>query len=252
MNRVDEGAPWRRRLAAACAVSMVVVVVASAGLRHLADAASWAGALPALRAAHRAAATLVLVGAWLLLAIAWRARRRSDVFASAALVAVGLALAVVGVAAGASRAPLVVTVNQLGGFVMLALCVGLAVPGVAGLGRVAWAACALALMQMATGALASASGTRDCGIATGCTELAVLHRGTGVLLALGLIGLAAYAHWERRSAAGRWLAAAVAGLLVAGLGAAGMGPASSGIVLLHGVLAALTLACLGLLARRAP
>ena len=239
-----------RRTAMLCAALMLVVVTASAFLRHHGGTpalqAAWANELAAARMAHRIAATLMLLGAVALLWLARRAREGAAAHQATALLGVALLLSAVGVAGGASRAAPVVLVNLLGGFAMLALCVRLAA-GTArnGSGRAAVWLLALVVLQAAGGAVASTQALAQCGLLTECSAFAVLHRASGVLLALVLIAWGARTAWRDQ----RWEGAAMAliawMLLMVGLLAAGLGSLSiPALVVVHNVLAATALAVL--------
>jgi heme A synthase len=241
------------QLARVCVALMGVVVIASAFLRlHGANAAlasAWADELGLARAVHRIAATLVLLGA---LVMWWLARRDGR---ARALVAVGLALSVLGVVAGASRAAPVVVLNLIGGLAMLALCAALATPlphaaaptqaADGGTRSIARALLAVVFVQAAGGAWASATASADCGFVAGCGALPLAHRTAGVLIASTLIVFGARIAWRE----GRVSAAALAllaflsllvGLLGAGLGTAGM-PV---LAVVHNALAAATVVTL--------
>jgi cytochrome c oxidase assembly protein subunit 15 len=181
-----------RRIALLCAVLLAAVTSLSAFLRHSAaglgcqpwpacyaqgdrTAASGAGvpgatAIGAARLAHRITATLSLLGA-IALAVLSMARTpmlRREAALSAALLALALALALLGVFTPGARVPAVAMANLLGGFVMLALAVRLAGPSSpVRLGPPAIAVVGLLLAQIASGALVSAS---HAGLA--CTDLA--------------------------------------------------------------------------------
>jgi heme A synthase len=222
--------PDLRRLrgcARLCLLGMGLVVLASAFLRHhgasAALQAAWAGELAWARALHRAAATAVLLGAIVMVVLAWRARRvaptaaRSPLAGSLALLGVALLLSAVGLAGGASRAAPVVLLNLMGGLAMLALCAFLARdPAPARLGAAARWAVALVIVQASAGALAGAWATPGCDEWIGCVGAAWAHRGLGVLLAFALSMLGLWAVWRRGRGAGAWLALLGAALLVLG------------------------------------
>jgi hypothetical protein len=243
--------PALARLAALCLALMFVVVVASAFLRHYADQAAWAGELARARQIHRVAATLVLLGA---LAMVWLARRAQDGVAlrlAWCLVGVAALLSALGVAAGASRAAPVVLVNLLGGFAMLALCarLSLSAPARGGSGRAARWLLALMALQAAAGAIASAQAGPECVALTGCSAAAMVHRVSGVLLALGLLVFGVRSaqrlqRWEDAALALIALLLLLAGVLAAGIGSTTL-PA---LAVVHNALGA---AALVLLARSA-
>jgi hypothetical protein len=245
--------PSTRRLrgvARACAWAMAVVVVASAFLRHFgagaALQAAWASELALARGLHRVAATGVLVGALVMVVLAWRARRTAPVltFAGAgALLGLALLLSAVGVAGGASRAAPVVLTNLVGGLAMLALCAWLARdPAPDRLGPPARWAGALVLLQAGVGAMAAAQATPACDAWVGCVAAAWLHRGFGVALALGLSGLGLWAAVRRGHPAGAALAMLGAALLGLGAMAALLGGvAPPALALLHNAAAAAAL-----------
>lgn len=236
------------RVAALCTALMLVVVVASAFLRHHADQAAWASQFALARQVHRVAATLVLLGA---VALVWLARRERDGAAlrrAVALLGVALLLSAVGVAAGASRAPPVVLVNLLGGFMMLALAARLTVAERATAGRAAAWLLALMALQAAGGAWASATAPEACASWLGCDLIATLHRGVGAVLAVSLVMVGARAGWRRAQASGAALALIGALLLMLGALAALLGTRSLPLLaVVHGAFAA---AAVALLARR--
>jgi hypothetical protein len=218
-----------RRAAWLCAALMAVVVVASAFLRHLGASAAlqaaWAGEFALARQVHRVAATLVLIGAVVLVVLARRARS-PRVGLAWTLLGVGLLLSVVGVVAGASRAAPVVLVNLLGGVAMLGLSVGLAAGashGHSGTGRAARWLLAFMALQVAGGAIASAQALPQCALFTDCSLVAVLHRASGVLLAPALLVWGARTAWcdPRWDAAALVLTALL--LLMVGALSAGIG-----------------------------
>jgi len=250
-------APGRplRRLAASCVALMLIVVVASASLRHLGATAAlqseWAGELAALRVVHRMAATLVLLGAVAMWLLGRRARVAALSRLAAALVGVALLLSVLGLAAGASRHAGVVVFNLLGGFVMLVLCTRLAMmPARVGIGRAAWSLLALLALQVAAGAAASADPWPGCVWFSDCSVPAVLHRAAGVALALALMAFGLWAMLRRQQPLGPALAILAGllmlmGLFMAVLAAAALPP---WLPVVHNALAALTLACLARMA----
>ena len=252
----DAAAALRNRAAWLCAGLMLVVVVASAVLRHQAGAAAdglrAAEAMAWVRHVHRVAATLVLLGAVGLVVMARRSRHRGHGRLAQALLAVALLLSVVGIAAGASRAAPVVMVNLLGGFVMLVLCLRLTLPtpglSIAGMGSAAWWLLGLAALQAAGGAWASAHATLACVGLIDCDGVTVAHRMAGMLLGYGLLLLGILAAWRGRRA-GAALACVALALLVVGMLASGLGATTTPeTVVLHNLLAAVAV---GLVARLA-
>jgi hypothetical protein len=246
-------APALRALAVLALTAMFVVVTASAFLRHLgateALQTAWAGSLMTARLVHRVAATLVLLGAVLMVLLARRERHagRAAVLAAAvALLGVALLLSAVGVVAGASRALPVVLVNLLGGFTMLALCARLALSAAtAGVGRSAWVLLALAVAQAAGGAAAGAYAPAGCVGLSDCGVLALLHRISGAALACALLAFGLWASWRTRRRAGTWLCACATLLLLVGSLNAGLGGAAAPLlVVVHNALAAAALALL--------
>ncbi len=244
-----------RGTARACLLAMLVVVAASAFLRHhgasAALQAAWASELALARLLHRVAATGVLLGAVVMLWWAWKARRAapsSDVplVAAAALLGVALLLSVVGLAGGASRAAPVVLINLLGGLTMLALCARLSRdPARTGLGRAAWVVVGLVLLQACAGALAAALANADCGSFLGCVPAAWVHRLAGVLLAFGLAMFGLWAAWRQGRRAGSAVALLGVVLLLLGALAAALGStAPPWLVVLHNAAGALALALL--------
>ena len=250
--------PLLRRLrgtARACLLAMLVVVAASAFLRHhganVALQTAWASELALMRLLHRVAATAVLLGAAAMVWWAWKARRaapNSDVpfVPAAALLGVALLLSVIGLAGGASRAAPVVLVNLLGGLTMLALCARLSRDQArAALGRAAWVMCGLVLLQAAAGALAGAQASADCAAFLGCVPAAWLHRLAGVLLAFGLAMFGLWAAWRQGRRAGAAVALLGVALLALGALAAALGgTAPPWLVVLHNAAGALALALL--------
>lgn len=240
-----------RRMALLCVALMAVVVVASAFLRHLGASAAlqaaWASELALARQVHRVAATLALLCAVALVVLARRARSSHAVLAWC-LLGVGLLLSAVGIAAGASRAAPVVLVNLLGGLAMLALCVRLAaVETRTGVGRAAWTLLGLVALQAAAGALASVTALPDCGLLTGCSAYALLHRVSGVLLAGALMVFGVRAAWRLQRPSAVALALIGLSLLLLGVVAAGIGSTTLPLlIVIHNALGA---AAVGLLVR---
>jgi len=244
---VPAATPALRRAALLCAALMAVVVVASAFLRHLGASealqAAWAGELMLARQMHRVAATLVLIGAVVLVVLARRARSSHAVLAWS-LLGLGLLLSVVGVVAGASRAAPVVLINLLGGVAMLGLCVRLAISDKrAGIGRAAWIVLGLVALQAAAGALASANASPDCVALSGCSAYALLHRISGVLLAFALIVIGVRAAWRLQRPSGAALALIGLLLLLLGTVAAGIGSTTLPLlIVMHNALGAAAVA----------
>ncbi|HNU12279.1 MAG TPA: COX15/CtaA family protein [Rubrivivax sp.] len=245
-------------------------------LRGGGEAAAGAG-LALARLLHRAVASLVLVVA-LLLALATlgvRPRLRREAGLALVLLALTLGLAALGVVARGSTRPPVVLGNLLGGFLMLALALRLAMPAAARAAtRLAWPALALLLLQIALGAMVSAThstlaceGLGDCmqraqalggewslldpwrSLAPGTdaaargVRLQLLHRLLALLLVpvLLLVALGALRQ-RRRVAAGALGALLLLQLLVGGLLAPAGWPLAQ--VLAHNLTAALMLALL--------
>lgn len=236
--------PMLRRITLLCLPLMLVVVLASAFLRHHADQAAWATELAFARQVHRVAATLVLLGAVAMVVLARRmANHRVTLALASALLGVALLLSAVGIAAGASRAAPVVLVNLLGGLTMLALCARLAMgPARAGIGRAAWVMLGLVALQAAGGALASANASDTCVGLTDCGVFAVLHRVSGVLLAFGLMVFGLWSAWRLARRSGFALALLALLLLLVGTLSAGIGSTTLPmLVVVHNALAALAL-----------
>lgn len=253
----DHAAVTLRRIAAPCLALMFVVVVASAFLRHHATGealqAAWARELVWVRLLHRVTATLVLLGAVALVVMARRLRDRKHLLQAAGLLGTALLLSAVGIAAGASRAAPVVLINLLGGFAMLVLCARLAAPSTPAaspdVARAAAWLLALAALQAAGGAWASAHASADCLGLTDCAAPALLHRVTGLVLgyALLLFGIWARLRGQRRAGGAMVLAAAL--LLFLGMLTAGMSSlAVPGSVVLHNALASVAVVILARLA----
>lgn len=176
-----------RRMALACAILVLAITSLSAfirlskaglscdgwpacygqSLRELqAGAPAIAGegaATAAARLAHRvvASSALLLVLAILAACLSARPVPWREVRIAGALVALALLLALLGRWSSDARVPAVAIGNLVGGFAMLALSVRLAQRGAAVLAPrwrlAAWSATALVLVQVALGALASAS-----------------------------------------------------------------------------------------------
>jgi len=255
-DSVHAAAATRRRVAWLCTGLMFMVVVASAFLRHHADAtaqADWADEVGWVRQLHRVVATLVLLGAVALVLLARRARERLALLLSSSLLGTALLLSVVGVVAGASRATPVVLVNLLGGFAMFVLCVRLAAPlhsaSDPGIGRAARWLLGLAALQAAGGAWASANALPECLGLADCAWPALLHRISGLLLGYGLLLVGVLASWRGRRLAGDALVLVAGMLLILGMLSAGLGSlAIPGLVVLHNAAAAIAV---GLVARLA-
>ena len=132
------------------------------------------------RLAHRLVATIALILVLTMVLATWlsRPRLRREGWLSGALLALALALAVLGVFTPGARLPWVTLGNLLGGFVMLALSWRLAAVAGAkavarspGLGAPAVAGLALLAGQLVTGALVSASfSATACGALGDCVD----------------------------------------------------------------------------------
>ncbi len=237
---------------------MLVVVTASAFLRHHADLVGQtvsADQMAWVRQLHRVAATLVLVGAITLVVLARRARDRSALALSSTLLATALLLSVVGVAAGASRAAPVVLVNLLGGFAMLAMCACLATPPASkslapASQRAASALLGLLALQVAAGAWASADVSADCLALSACAWPTVMHRIGGLLLGHAVLLFGLIEAWRGRLAGRLLVLVAVATQLFGMFGAAAGSQALPALVVVHNALAALTITLLVVLSRR--
>jgi len=198
MTVSDRRLPLIKRMAWLCAVLMLATISLSAFMRlsqaglgcsdwpacygqNLRDLQLGASvpsghAVAAARLAHRVVASLALILVIMLTmtTLATRPVLRRQGALSLALLVLALALAVLGIVTPGARLPAVTLGNLMGGFVMLALCWRLAASAQAqsagapvGLG--AWAVVALLLLcvQLAGGALVSASYA-----ALSCTDLA--------------------------------------------------------------------------------
>lgn len=250
--------PVLRRLRATarvCLLAMLVVVAASAFLRHhgasAALQAAWAAELAFARLLHRVAATGVLLGAVVMVWWAWPLRRLAPASTgpfvpAAALLGVALLLSAVGLAGGASRAAPVVLLNLLGGLTMLALCARLARdPARPGLGRAAWLMAGLVLLQAGAGALAATQASADCAAFLGCVPATWAHRLAGVLLAFSLAMFGLWAAWRQGRRVGGVVALLGVALLLLGALAAALGSAAPPwLVVLHNAAGALALALL--------
>ncbi|MBI1943652.1 MAG: hypothetical protein HYS35_08285 [Betaproteobacteria bacterium] len=220
---------------------MIVVLYASAAIRLGQTAAPPldAGTLSALRAAHRAAASLEVIVALWLGWLAWRARREQPLLARGAWLVLALtaALSALGVAAGRTPPPAAALGNLLGGLALAAAFAWVlgrlrnraspAGVGVARLGAPLLAAqCLLgAALSILPGASASAAlpahGMLGIVLASAAIWLALrsapaVRRATGFALAL-LVPVAGFTalHFERSSAAAFAHAAAAALVVIA-------------------------------------
>ncbi|MGZ5156616.1 MAG: COX15/CtaA family protein [Caldimonas sp.] len=307
MNQVDRRLSFLRRLAWLCVVTVLAVTTLSAfirlsnaglgcpdwpqcyGERGLHASAATPAASDAVtatlvaRAAHRVMAVLALLIIVVLILVCFGGRPRLLGAGSIAvtLLALALALAVLGRWSSGSRVPAVSIANLIGGFAMLALALRLAIGGDASPAprrRVfAIAGLLLLLVQVGVGGLVSAShaglsctGWSDCAAAARTVAWSTLdpwrepilsarppfnaagalpqaiHRALALLLALVSLPLAVVAWRGGR----RRTAAALAGLLAAqaGVGLAMVqGSLPLGLALLHNLLAACLLATLVLL-----
>ncbi len=247
-----------RRLAWLCMLLMLVVVTASAFLRHHAGAASLSASaeqLASVRLLHRVAATLVLLGAVALVVLARRAGYRSALASASALLGTGLLLSAVGLAAGASRAAPVVMVNLLGGYLMLALCTRLAIAeqspsaGARGHGAARWLL-ALLFLQAAGGGWSSADASADCVVLQGCAVPPALHRVGGLLLGYALLLFGLMTSWRGRRAGHALLLVVLLSMLLGMYVAAVGGSTVPGLLVVHNALAALMILLLVGLSRR--
>lgn len=255
--------PLALRLAWATVVLMLLVTTASAWLRLAqprADCADWpqcrsvravsaadappaagshallaAGVAPA-RALHRLAATLVLLLAvWLTVSSATAGSTlQAARWSARCLLGTALALAALGLAAGASRSPVVVAANQAGGFVMLGLAwvIVRRLRGAAALPRSGsrWLAL-LALAWLVQAALGAVSGVGT--LAAGLLHLASATLVLPLTLHAALQATKCGAAAEGRALLGLLLAQVFAGALAAAYAAPAV------LVLLHNVVAAL-------------
>ena len=169
----DTAAPrLLRRWAWACLLLLVLVTGLSAFLRHSAEglgcqpwpachamgAAPTGAAQMVARAAHRVAATAVLLLAIGGLFLALRARRRREAALYALLLLLAVLLAWLGIHTAGSRVPAVALGNLLGGFLMLATAARLIGPTAGrGLGAAAAGVALLLVLQIGSGVLVSAS-----------------------------------------------------------------------------------------------
>lgn len=206
-----------------------------------------------VRATHRVVATLVALCAVGIAVVAFRRARHSRLpRVRAVLAVVGVAgLAVLGRASGAGAPPVVLFGNLIGGLALLAVFVTLAQGWAWRAGSLVTgpvrADFALVVAALLSGALSSTSGALDvcgaapsCGIETGSGSgvawMAVLHRGTAVLLLIRLL-----AGWGRHRTGGRGVLA----LTGIALGLTGLWQsaerASLAAALLHHALSAILL-----------
>lgn len=235
----------------------------------------------AARLAHRVVASLVLILAIALVLSTWLTKPAipREGWLAAAVLALAVGLAVLGIVTPGARVPAVALGNLLGGFLMLALCARLAAPAPSPDGSLgAWAVvgAAAVTLQVGLGALVSGSlaalscqGLADCldtAQAAGWPWQALdpwhvpqldtsarvnpagsltqwVHR-VGALIVLPMLALLGALAWRRgrRRAAGALLLLVALQALIGLLALAGGQPV--GVVLLHNVLAALSLAVL--------
>lgn len=275
-----------RRMAWACLLLLLLVICLSAFLRHRAEGLGcqpWpscfaagkaaSGAPESLaRAAHRVAATSVLLLVIGMLTLALRARPilRREAGLSAWLLLLALLLAWLGVHTAGSRLPLVALGNLLGGFLMLATAGRLLAPSARrGLGGFAMAVGMLLALQIGGGALVSASHAGlACEDLRGCADragaagwpwpalqpwavarlppgdaalLQLLHRAGAGFAALAVAALGVLALRQGRRGEGLAVLVLLTALLMLGLvvGSTGL---PLGLVLLHSLGSALLLA----------
>ena len=175
MNADEDRLRLLRRIAWLCLTLLLAVTCLSAFLRHQALPADAATLVAAARAAHRIAASsaLLLVMAMVWLGLRTGAAARVERALSWALLALALALALLGVFTSGARAPAVAMGNLLGGYLMLALAARLVQPAPApGLGAPAIAVAAVLLLQIGSGALLSATHAgRACSDLAECVAL---------------------------------------------------------------------------------
>jgi cytochrome c oxidase assembly protein subunit 15 len=235
----------------------------------------------AARLAHRVVASLVLILAIAMVLSTWLTKPAlpREGWLAAAVLALAVGLAVLGIVTPGARVPAVTLGNLLGGFLMLALCGRLAAPvqtHSAPLGAWAVAGAGVVTLQVVLGALVSGSmaalscnGLSDCMSAAQAGgwpwqalnpwQLPVLdtsarvnpagaltqwlHR-VGALIVLPMLALLGALAWQR----GRRRAAGALLLLVALQTVTGLLASSGGLpiagVLLHNLFAALSLALL--------
>ena len=309
MTTADRRLQMLRRMALGCVGLMLLTICLSAfirlaqsglgcadwpacygqGLRilqqRMGDLEPGSHAVAGARLAHRIVASLALIVVIAMVASTLAARpvlRREGAIA-AALLALALALAVLGIATPGARVPAVAMGNLLGGFAMLALCWRLAARGPAsdignpsGLGAWGVAGLALVVLQVTLGALVSTSfAALSCTDLADCSRAAMaadfdwpalnpwrepafdamqpvrrsgagalwLHR-LGAIVVLPVVALLGLVAWRR----GRRRAGAVLLVLAVMQGAIGPLIAAAGLplagVLLHNLVAALLLAAL--------
>jgi len=306
MTLTDRRLHVLRRLALLCAALVLAVTSLSAFLRlskaglgcddwpecygqelrrlqqGIAAPAEQQTATAAARLAHRitASAALLLVITMVLVCFGSRPLLMREGLLAIALLGLALFLAVLGLWSSAARLPAVAMGNLLGGFLMLALCVRLAMPHAspptAGLRPWIVAALLLSMLQAAGGGLVSAShaglscsGWSDCAPlealrASGWASLNPwrepvlnatppfnpagalansLHRHAALLLALLLLPLAWWAWLRGRRAAGVLLFVLLAAQLAVGLSMSALA-LPLGLALLHNLFAAALLATL--------
>jgi cytochrome c oxidase assembly protein subunit 15 len=285
-----------RRMATLCAALMLATIGLSAYMRLWSaglGCADWpacygqalrelqqgSAAVAAARLAHRIVASLALILSMLLVlsSLATRPVLRRDAALAVPLLMLALALAALGIVTPGARVPVVAMGNLLGGFVMLALCWRLAAPPAAA-GLRAWGVAGLVVLivQVALGALVSASySALSCADFADCTralrtggwdwqalnpwrvpvfDLSLpIHRAgalaqwvhrVGAIVAVAtllLLGVLAWRHGRRREAAALLALTALQGALGPTLAGAGLPIA---LVLAHNLVAALLLAAL--------
>lgn len=305
MTPIDRRHALLRRLAWMCAVTVLAVVSLSAFIR-LSNAglgcnewpacyganlrAAQQGAAPSVdeqtatavaRLVHRITASLALLLVLTMVAVCLAAKPLmwNEGLLALAVLALAIFLAVLGRWSSGARVPAVAMGNLVGGMVMLALCVRLAMPGASsqvGRGLRVWAIAAALLLvgQVALGGLVSASfsglsctGLGGCGLAEAAASTVPqsldpwrepvldaatpgnpagvlahsLHRHAGLLLGVLLVALGALAMRRGRPRTG----VAVIVLLVAQVAAGAALTVLAlplGLALLHNLLAAALLA----------
>lgn len=154
------------RSATAGAVLVFIVLVASAFLRLAQAAEAWPDAIVVVRFAHRIAAAGVGFLVLVIAVVCWSVRRRQpgEAMVAAGLVALTIFLSVLGRATPGSELPAVTLGNLLGGMAMMGLLWWLRLgaretrlPPVAAASAFCWMGVALLAIQLALGALVSAS-----------------------------------------------------------------------------------------------